>query len=109
MYEEAGTGRRLQGVDDYIAMCQGWRQAFSDVTGEIATLLSSGGTVAVDVNWAGTHDGPLVTPGGEIPASGKPISIPCTLWYQIEGGQVQSLRSHLDVLGILTQIGALPA
>ncbi|MGH8976138.1 MAG: ester cyclase, partial [Acidimicrobiia bacterium] len=108
VYEEAGTGRRLQGVDDYLVMAQGWRQAFSDVTGEVVNLVSSGGTVAVEVNWTGTHDGPLVTPAAEIPATGKPISIAATLWYEIEGDRVQNLRNHLDLLGMLNQLGVLP-
>jgi Predicted ester cyclase len=109
VYEEAGTGRRIQGMGDYLAMAQGWRQTFPDVTGQVQSLLSSGGTVAVEVTWTGTHTGPLVTPGAEIPATGKPISITSTLWYQIDGGQVQNLRHHLDVLGMLTQLGVMPA
>jgi steroid delta-isomerase-like uncharacterized protein len=109
VYQETGTGRHLQGVEDYLAMCQTWRQAFPDVTGKISTTLADGGTVAIEVTWTGTHTGPLASPTGEIPATGKPIQVECTLWYQIAGDRVENLRSHLDVLGMLTQLGILPA
>ena len=29
-YEETGTGRRTVGADAYVALCQGWRDAFPD-------------------------------------------------------------------------------
>jgi SnoaL-like domain len=32
-YEEAGTGRRVDGADDYVRLCQGWKEAFPDVSG----------------------------------------------------------------------------
>ena len=109
VYEETGTDRRIEGVEDYLALCQTWRKALPDVIGQIDTLLSAGGTVAMEVTWSGTHTGPLATPGGEIPATGKPVVVRGTLWYQTAGDRVENLRHHLDVLGMLNQLGVLPA
>jgi predicted ester cyclase len=64
--------------------------------------------VAAEVTWTGTHDGPMTTPSGDIPATGKEISVDSTLWFQVEGDRAEQLRSHLDVLGLLTQIGVMP-
>ena len=32
-YAETGTGRRVEGVDAYLQLCQGWKEAFSDAAG----------------------------------------------------------------------------
>ena len=109
VYQEMGTGRQIQGVEDYLALCVTWRQGFPDVIGKVTTALADGGTVALEVTWTGTHTGPLASPSGEIPATGKPIQVTSSLWYQVEGDRVENLRNHLDVLGMLTQLGVLPA
>lgn len=109
VYQEMGTGRQIQGVEDYLALCVTWRQGFPDVTGKVTAALADGGTVALEVTWSGTHTGPLASPSGEIPATGKPIQVTSSLWYQVEGDRVENLRNHLDVLGMLTQLGVLPA
>ena len=32
-YSETGTGRRVEGADAYLQLCQGWKEAFPDVAG----------------------------------------------------------------------------
>ncbi len=109
VYQETGTGRHIQGVEDYLTLCVTWRQGFPDVAGEVTAALADGGTVALEVTWSGTHTGPLAGPTGEIPATGKPIQVTSAMWYQIEGDQVTNLRNHVDILGMLNQLGVLPA
>jgi steroid delta-isomerase-like uncharacterized protein len=109
VYEEAGTGRHIEGVEDYLAMCRTWRKGFPDAIGEVDNVISAGDTVALEVTWSGTHTGPLATPSGEIPATGKPFTVKSSAWYLITEDRVENLRHHLDVLGILNQLGVLPA
>lgn len=71
VYAETGTERRVQGPDVYLELCRGWRQAFADSHGTIQQAFSSGNRVAQEITWTGTHTGPLVGPGGTVPASGK--------------------------------------
>ncbi len=109
VYVEAGTGRRIEGADAYLALCQGWKEALPDVRGTVQRVLAEGGTVAQEVTWQGTHAGPLETPGGTVPASGASVSVPATLWISVSGDEVAEVHHHLDVLTLLAQIGALPA
>ena len=44
VYEETGTQRRVDGVDAYVQLCQGWKQAFPDARGEIRNVVASGNT-----------------------------------------------------------------
>ena len=108
VYVEAGTGRRIEGADAYVALCQGWKEALPDVRGTVQRVLADGYTVAQEVTWQGTHAGPLETPGGTVPASGASVSVPATLWISVSGDEVAEVHHHLDVLSLLTRIGALP-
>ena len=108
VYEETGTGRRVEGADAYVRLCQGWREAFPDVAGTVRRAVAGGGTAAAEVAWAGTHRGPLETPGGTIPATGRRVEAAATLWVEARGGQAAAIRHHLDVLALLQQVGALP-
>ncbi len=61
-YDETGTQRSVHGADQYVALCQGWRQALPDVRGTIRTTVNSGNTVVQELTWEGTQTGPLETP-----------------------------------------------
>ena len=64
VYEEAGTGRRVEGADPYVELCQGWRRALPDCHGTIRSELADGPLVAQEIAWEGTQVGALPTPGG---------------------------------------------
>ena len=104
VYVEAGTGRTIEGADAYLALCQGWRMAIPDVRGTVHRSLEGDGVVAQEVTWVGTHDGPLPTPNGAIPPTGRPISVDATLWVETRGGAVAEVHHHLDVMALMAQI-----
>jgi steroid delta-isomerase-like uncharacterized protein len=108
-YEETGTGRRTQGVDAYVQLVRGWKQAFPDVTGTIRQAVSSGNIVVHEITWEGTHTGELMSPAGAMPASGKRIAVLATVWYTFQDDRIREIHHHLDVLTMLQQLGALPA
>jgi steroid delta-isomerase-like uncharacterized protein len=105
-YVETGTGREVAGAGPYIELLQGWRQVFPDCTGTISATVAEGGLVAHDIVWEGTQEGPLPTPMGLIPASGRRIKVRASIWYSVAGGKVSAITHHLDVLTMLQQLGA---
>jgi steroid delta-isomerase-like uncharacterized protein len=104
VYVEAGTGRTIEGAEAYLALCQGWRMAIPDVRGTVHRTLEGDGVVAQEVTWVGTHDGPLPTPNGDIPPTGRPISVDATLWVEVRGDAVAQVHHHLDVMALMAQI-----
>ena len=108
VYVESGTGRRIEGADAYLALCEGWKRALPDVRGTVRRAVEGDGVVAQEVTWTGTHDGPLPTPNGDIPATGRPVSVEATLWVDARDGTVSEVHHHLDVMALLAQIGAMP-
>jgi len=109
VYAETGTGRRVEGADAYVQLCQGWKEALPDVRGTIRGAVAGEHTVAQEILWEGTHTGPMHTPGGTLEPSGATISVQASLWARFEGDKAREVHHYLDVLTLLQQIGAVPA
>jgi steroid delta-isomerase-like uncharacterized protein len=107
VYVEAGTGRRVYGIEPYVQLCQGWRRALPDATATIDRAVGGADTVAQSITWTGTHTGPLDGPASTLPASGRQINVAASLWCTFEDGKVTEVHHHLDLLSLLQQIGAL--
>lgn len=107
-YAEPATGRFVGGGEELEALLRGWREAMPDVTGEITALAVDGDVTVLEITWSGTQTGPLATPGGTLPPSGRSSSSAATLWQRWEGEKMVEERHHLDLLTMLTQLGALP-
>lgn len=107
VYTESGTGRRLEGIEAYLEGLRAWKAALPDVHGTVRRAVAEGDLAVEDVLWKGTHQGPLPTPSGPIPATGAEVTIVATLWVASRDGRVCEVTHHLDVLSLLAQIGAL--
>jgi len=108
VYDEVGSQRRVQGADQLVQAYQGWKQALPDGKGKIKNAFASGNQVTIEVTWEGTHNGPLVGPGGTIRPSGKSISVPGAQVITFQGDKIKELRQYFDLLTLLQQIGAAP-
>jgi steroid delta-isomerase-like uncharacterized protein len=108
LYEEFGTQRKAHGPEKIIEIYASWKQAFPDAAGEVKRSLASGNDTALEVIWTGTHSGPLVSPEGTIPASGKVQKTPGCIFCTFDGDKVTSMRQYFDSLTLLQQIGAQP-
>jgi steroid delta-isomerase-like uncharacterized protein len=106
VYDEKGTGRRIQGIGQIIEAWQGWSKAIPDSKATFVAEYASGDTAVLEVVWKGVHTGPLQTPTGIIPASNKRIDLPACQVLKVEGGKVTSFTHYFDMVTLLTQIGA---
>jgi steroid delta-isomerase-like uncharacterized protein len=109
LYQEIGTGRRVQGRDQILEVVQTWKRAFPDAKGTVRNAIASGNNVVLEITWEGTQTGPLPIPGGTIPPSGKRVVVEAVQVLTCEGNKVKENRHHLDAMGLLEQIGAMPA
>ena len=108
VYDEVGTSRRLEGVDTIISALRGWKEAMPDVKGTIANSVVAGNTAVLELTWTGTQTGPMPTPSGTIPASGKSQTTRASWVVECTGGKVKESRQYFDMLSFLQQIGAIP-
>jgi steroid delta-isomerase-like uncharacterized protein len=108
-YTEIGTGRHITDPDEFVAALEGWTTALPDVRGTVLSAMRDGDRLAIEIQWEGTHTGPLETPSGTLPASGNRTSTRAVEIHTIRDGRVVDTTHYLDVLGLLTQISAVPA
>ncbi|PVZ14873.1 ester cyclase [Actinomycetospora cinnamomea] len=108
-YEEPATGRSLHGPDEILAALQDWRTGVPDVTGEVVRLVTDGDLAVLEVVWRGTQSGPLAAGSTTLPPSGRSFTMWSTMWQTWRDGQIVANRHHQDILGMLVQLGAVPA
>jgi steroid delta-isomerase-like uncharacterized protein len=109
VYEEHGTQRHIEGADATIEVYKAWKTAMPDVQGVVRNVAAVGDTALVELVWEGTHTGPLETPTGTVPASGKSQRTPGVLSVDVKNGVIATSRNYFDMLSFLQQIGAAPA
>jgi steroid delta-isomerase-like uncharacterized protein len=108
VYTETETQRHIENLEGYLQLLQGWKQALPDAQGIVHNAVSQDNTAVLELTWAGTQTGPLQTPNGILPVSGKAIRVPAAAWFTFDGEMVQEVHHYLDVLTLLQQLGALP-
>lgn len=105
MIAPAGTFTGREGVLGFLGVFQA---AFSDGTLTVNSWVVDGGHAAVEGVFAGTHDGVLQSPNGEVPPTGRPISFRWSASYQATGGELCYEHLYFDQLDFLGQLGLLP-
>ena len=80
--------------------------AFPDIRIEPRRQVADETRVAAEFVAYGTHKGPLMTPAGPIPPTGKKVVFTvCEVW-DFRDGKLAGLRNYQDAGSILRQIGA---
>ena len=104
-YDEVATHRRVAGVDQLMPLWQGWAEAFPDAEASFDRSLPGENTVVLEVTWRGTHKGPLPTPSGPIPATGKRIDVRACVVTELAGEKAKLQRHYFDMATMLQQLG----
>lgn len=81
-----------------------YRTAFPDLSNKIEDQVAEGDKVVTRGTTYGTHTAPL----GNIPASGKRITVPWVLISRFDGEKIAEDWEVYDSLGMMQQIGAAP-
>ena len=106
LYAELGTQRKIDGPDKIVELFRGWKTAFPDAVGTVTSAVASDNKAALELTWKGTQTGPLATPEGTIPASGKRQETPAACFFTFEGDKIKESRHYFDSMTLLKQIGA---
>ena len=82
-----------------------FKATFPDIGEDLQDIIASGDTVAT--RWVVT--GSLQQEFMGIPATGQRIRVGGTNFYRLEDGRVTDIWAQSDALGMLQQLGAIPA
>jgi steroid delta-isomerase-like uncharacterized protein len=90
-----------EGLKSFAAM---WRESFPDWHSSVEELIAEGDKVAERWTGRGTHQGELQG----IPATGRRVEVPGSVFYRIVDGKIVEFRGQLDIMSLMQQIGAVP-
>jgi steroid delta-isomerase-like uncharacterized protein len=90
-----------EGLKSFAAM---WRESFPDWHSSVEELIAEGDKVAERWTGRGTHQGELQG----IPATGRRVEVPGSVFFRIVDGKIVEFRGQLDRMSLMQQIGAVP-
>ncbi len=93
-----------KGVDAARAYNDPFAPAFSDWKVDVHRSAISDDTVFVEMTVNATHSGPLVTPEGTLPASGRRGAVKCVLVSQQRGDRILREATYWNVPDLVAQI-----
>jgi ketosteroid isomerase-like protein len=103
-------GAEIHGHEELRGWLQPFWQGFSSYRHDLSRVIESGDTVWAEGVWSGMNDGPLVTPGGEAPATGRQVTFRFGMSVVIdaEAGHATAVSLYFDQLDFLGQLGMIP-
>jgi steroid delta-isomerase-like uncharacterized protein len=104
-----GTGERFTGPAGAVKFSEMWAEGFPDGRVEVMETIAEGDRVVVVYRGSGTHTGTLKNATGEIPATGKEITLDLCDVVEIKDGKVKSVRTYFDSGSLLAQLGLMAA
>jgi steroid delta-isomerase-like uncharacterized protein len=102
---QPGLPPGLRGPDLVKHLVALYQAAFPDFHIAIEDLIAEGDKVVARMRVSGTHRGELLG----IPPTGKPVAITAIEIFRLAGGRVVEQWAEADTLGLLQQLGAIPA
>ena len=103
--EPAGEFRGREAIVQY------WERffaAFPDLNGRDEFKAESGDTAINEWWFSGTNSGPMETPEGTMPATGKQVKLAGCDALTVREGRIRSHRAYYEQLGVMTQLGLVP-
>jgi predicted ester cyclase len=86
-----------------------YRAALPGQLTTIDDLIAEGDEVVVRWTQHAVHAGPLPTPFGNIPPTGKQITVTGMIIFRIVDGKITDEWENWDTLGMLQQLGVVPS
>ena len=100
----SGDGE-IRGVDAMVAFVSGYRRTFPDAHSTVEDQVAEADKVVTRWRAAGTHVGEL----GSIPPARRPFVMEGVTIERVVGGKIVEVWVARDELGLLRQLGVLPA
>ena len=105
VFHVPGRLEPMHGPAGYLAIIGMMRGGFPDIQWTLEETIAEGDKVAARFTMRGTHQGTFFG----VPPTGKKIVVQAMNFYRLSGGQFVEERAQPDFLGLLQQIGAVPA
>jgi len=103
------AGVALHGHEQLRQYTEALWAAFPDGAFSFAGQVLAENEAATELVFTGTHTGPLATPNGAIPPTGKRVTLRSASILRFKDGLIVSEHAYVDQLEFMTQLGLMPA
>jgi steroid delta-isomerase-like uncharacterized protein len=100
-------GQTFHGREGFVNFMRGFKSAFPDLRIDVTNQVATEDQVVNEFIARGTHIGPLQTPAGEIPPTGRNVDFVVCEVLRIKDGKVASLHNYQDAASLMRQLGLL--
>jgi steroid delta-isomerase-like uncharacterized protein len=105
IFHVPGRPEPMRGPTGYLAVIGMMRGGFPDIQWTLEEMVAETDKVAARFTMRGTHRGTFFG----VPPTGRTIAVQAMNIYRLSGGQIVEEHGQPDMLGLLQQIGAVPA
>ena len=95
----------ITGIEPVKQLMVAYTSAFPDLQLATEDMVAEGNKVAIRNTWRGTHQGAFQG----LPPTGKHVTFTGTDVFHVVGGKIVEQWADLDALGLMQQLGGLPA
>jgi predicted ester cyclase len=106
---KASGGVELRGLAGMRQFYDLWFEACPDNVIRYSNVVSEGDQVVGEATFTGTHTGILHAVAGDIPPTGKRVSIDYVGASRFSNGKFTSIRLYFDVMDFMGQLGLVGA
>lgn len=105
--QDIPTGMTFRGPEGFAQWLHTFLTAGPDAHADVKHIVEAGEWVASEHVGTFTHTGPLMTPAGEIPPTGRHVELGFGEFYKVKDGKLTEMRAYYDVATMLRQLGLL--
>lgn len=103
--EMGGAGFSAKGPDQIVGLLRAYKTAFPDLRHVETSYVESGDAIAIELRVTGTMRGPLASPRGDIPPTGKRLDLPSADHVTVKDGKIRTWHSYFDNAAFMGQLG----
>jgi ketosteroid isomerase-like protein len=105
---QAPGSEPMSGIAPFVAYGQAFLRAFPDGRIHRDRYVEAGNRIVVEGRFTGTNTGPLQTPAGELPPTGRTLELPFADAFRVVDGMITEHRIYYDMAGMMVQLGLAP-
>ena len=98
----------MSGVEPFKQFVQVFIDAFPDAKIHADSVWEAGDTIVAEGIYSGTHTGPMASPAGSIPATGKTMNLHFLDVFKVRDGKAYEHNVYFDQAELLQQLGLMP-
>jgi predicted ester cyclase len=102
-------GLNFHGQDGFRQWFRLWTEAFPDCQVSYHNIVGDADQVIGEGNFKGTHTGVLHLPTGDVPPTGKHVTLDYAAVERVSNGKITYLRHYLDTMELMAQLGLVGA